>query len=98
MWNRTLSLRSSWLCSKELVLENKSQLTNSTQSQIPAALFLSTATGTSGLSGDRYLTSSTGSFTLGNSGSLYVGTGLAYSITQTVVIAYDLNNYQEYSG
>ena len=51
--------------------------------------------GSSGVSGDKYLTTSTTSFTLGNSGTITVGTGLAYSPAQSIIIVYDTNNFQE---
>lgn len=44
--------------------------------------------------GDRYLTSSTTSLTISNgTKSLTVGTGLAYTTQQDIVIAYDANNH-----
>jgi Collagen triple helix repeat (20 copies) len=51
-------------------------------------------TGTSGLSGDRYKTTSTTSFTLGSGGTITVGTGLAYTPAQDVIISFDINNHQ----
>jgi hypothetical protein len=48
----------------------------------------------SGLSGDRYATTSVSSFTLGAGGTLTVGTGLAYTTAQSVLISYDGSNYQ----
>jgi hypothetical protein len=53
------------------------------------------SSGSSGLSGDRYRTTSTNSFTLGNSGSMTVGTGLAYTPVQSIIITYNINNFQE---
>ena len=50
--------------------------------------------GTSGAAGDRYQTTSTSTFTLGVSTTLTVGTGLAYSTAQDVIISYDLANHQ----
>jgi len=50
--------------------------------------------GTSGAPGDRYQTTSTSTFTLGVSTTLTVGTGLAYSTAQDVLISYDLANHQ----
>lgn len=55
---------------------------------------VSGTSGTSGYDGDRYLTSSTSSFELGVSTSLYVEPGLAYSVAQDVIITYDINNHQ----
>jgi hypothetical protein len=51
-------------------------------------------TGTSGLSGDRYNTESVSSFTLGTSGTITVGTGLAYTVAQDIIIAYNSTNHQ----
>jgi hypothetical protein len=54
--------------------------------------------GTSGLSGDRFKTTSTTTYTLqapGNPGTLTVDTGLAYSVAQSIIIAYDANNHNE---
>ena len=48
----------------------------------------------SGLSGDRYATTSVSSFTLGAGGTLNVGTGLAYTVPQSILISYDGSNYQ----
>ena len=53
------------------------------------------SSGTSGQDGDLYNTTSTDSFALGNAGTLGVGTSLAYSTAQTILIAYDSENYQE---
>ena len=50
--------------------------------------------GTSGLSGDRYFSTLSTSFTLGTTTSLTIGTGLAYSPAQDVIISYDVNNHQ----
>ena len=50
--------------------------------------------GSSGLAGDRYATTSSTSFTLGNAGTITVGTGLAYTVAQSILIAFDINNYQ----
>ena len=50
--------------------------------------------GTSGAAGDRYQTTSTSSFTLGTGGTITIGTGLAYTTAQDVLIAYDLPNHQ----
>ena len=53
--------------------------------------------GTSGLTGangDKYQTTSTTTFELGVSTTLTIGTGLAYSIAQDVVISFDINNHQ----
>ena len=50
--------------------------------------------GTSGLTGDRYQTTSSSSFTLGTGGTITIGTGLAYTIAQDVLIAYNLPNHQ----
>ncbi len=54
--------------------------------------------GTSGLSGDRFATTSTTTYTLqapGNSGTITVGLGLAYTVAQSIIIAYDANNHNE---
>ena len=51
--------------------------------------------GTSGVQGDRYATTSTTTFTLGNAGTLTVGTQLAYTVAQSIIVVYDANNYQE---
>ena len=53
-------------------------------------------TGAQGLQGDKYLTSSTTSFALSNSGSITVtiGTGLAYSTGQSIDLAYDVSHIQ----
>jgi hypothetical protein len=51
-------------------------------------------TGTSGLSGDSYKTESTTSFTLGVGGTITVGTGLAYTVAQDIIIAYDSTHHQ----
>jgi hypothetical protein len=50
--------------------------------------------GTSGYSGDKYLTTSTSSFTLGTSTTLTVGTGLSYTVAQDIIIAHDIDNHQ----
>jgi len=50
--------------------------------------------GTSGAQGDKYQTTSTTTFTLGTSTTLTIGTGLAYSVAQDVIISYDLANHQ----
>jgi hypothetical protein len=58
---------------------------------------VSGTSGTSGLtgaSGDRYQTTSSTSFTLGTSGTITVGTGLAYTVAQDILISYDINNHQ----
>ena len=51
--------------------------------------------GSSGANGDLYRTTSTTSFTLGVSGTLTVGTGLAYSVAQSIIIVFDTSNFQE---
>lgn len=51
-------------------------------------------TGTSGLSGDMYKTESVSSFTLGTGGTITVGTGLAYTVAQDIIIAYNSTNHQ----
>lgn len=56
---------------------------------------LSGSAGSSGLSGDRYRTSSSDTFTLGNAGTLTIGTDLAYSPAQSIIIVYDTSNFQE---
>ena len=50
--------------------------------------------GTNGQPGDRYQTTSSTSFTLGTAGTITVGTGLAYTTAQDVLIAHDINNHQ----
>ena len=50
--------------------------------------------GTSGYSGDRYRTASTSEFTLGSGGTITVGTGLAYSVAQDIIISYNTSNHQ----
>lgn len=52
-------------------------------------------TGTSGVSGNLYATTSTDSFTLGNSGTLTVDTLLSYTTAQSIIIAHDVSNFQE---
>jgi len=51
-------------------------------------------TGTSGFSGDQYRTVSTTCFTLGDTGTIFVAPGLAYTAAQSIVISYDAFNYQ----
>lgn len=55
---------------------------------------VSGTSGSSGASGDRYRTTSTTEFTLGTSTTLTIGTGLAYTPAQDIVITYDVNNHQ----
>jgi len=55
---------------------------------------LTGTSGTSGSSGDLYRTTSTTPFTLGNGGTLFVATGLGYSVSQIIIIAHDIFNYQ----
>jgi hypothetical protein len=50
--------------------------------------------GSSGAAGDRYQTTSSTSFTLGTSTTLTIGTGLAYTPAQDIIITYDVNNHQ----
>lgn len=50
--------------------------------------------GTSGLSGDRYKSNIVGSFTLGTTTSFTIGTGLAYTPAQDVIISYDNDNHE----
>ena len=50
--------------------------------------------GSSGATGDKYATTSSTSFTLGNAGALTVGTGLAYTVGQRIKIVYDVNNFK----
>lgn len=51
------------------------------------------ATGATGLPGDKYATTSNTSVTIGTGSKTFtVDTGLAYTINQTIVIAYDINN------
>jgi hypothetical protein len=52
-------------------------------------------TGTSGANGDLYKTTSSTPYVLGSPGMITVGTGLAYTVAQSIIIAYDINNYQE---
>jgi hypothetical protein len=50
------------------------------------------------LSGDRFATTSTSTYTLGavgSSGTITVGTGLAYTVGQSIIVAYDANNHVE---
>ena len=51
--------------------------------------------GTSGANGDIYKTTSSTPYVLGSPGTITVGTGLAYTTAQSIVITYDINNYQE---
>lgn len=54
--------------------------------------------GSSGLSGDRFKTTSTTTYTLqapGNPGTLTVDPGLAYTVAQSIIIAFDANNHNE---
>ncbi len=55
---------------------------------------LTGTSGSSGLSGDRYYTESVSSFTLGTGGTITVGTGLAYTVAQDIIIAYNSSNHQ----
>jgi hypothetical protein len=58
---------------------------------------VSGTSGTSGLTGapgDRYQTTSSTSFTLGTGGTITIGTGLAYTVAQDILISYDINNHQ----
>jgi hypothetical protein len=55
---------------------------------------LSGTSGISGASGDRYQTTSSTSFTLGTGGTITVGTGLAYTVAQDILISYDISNHQ----
>ncbi len=52
--------------------------------------------GATGTSGDRYLTTSSTSFTIADTGSqtVTIGTGLAYSANQTIILTYDASNHQ----
>lgn len=52
------------------------------------------SSGTSGLTGDQYRTTSNTTFTLGTSTTLTIGTGLAYTPAQDIIISYDVNNHQ----
>ena len=50
------------------------------------------------MSGDRFKTTSTTTYTLqvpGNPGTLTVDPGLAYTVAQSIIIAYDANNHNE---
>jgi hypothetical protein len=54
-------------------------------------------TGATGLDGDRYHTTSSSGLVIGGTGTFFVITddlGLDYSIGQTVILAYDINNHQ----
>lgn len=52
------------------------------------------ATGATGTPGDRYQTTSTNTLTLATGNiSLTVGTGLAYTTAQDIIIAYDISNH-----
>ena len=53
------------------------------------------ANGTSGFSGDKYATTSTTEFTLGVAGILTIGTNLAYTVAQSIIVAYNASNFQE---
>jgi hypothetical protein len=53
------------------------------------------SSGTSGVAGDRYRTTSTSTFTLGSAGNLTVGTELAYSVAQSIIVVYNGSNFQE---
>ena len=55
---------------------------------------VSGTSGSSGASGDIYRTTSTTEFTLGTSTTLTIGTGLAYTPAQDIIITYDINNHQ----
>jgi hypothetical protein len=50
--------------------------------------------GSTGAAGDRYQTTSSTSFTLGTGGTITVGTGLAYTVAQDILIAYNISNHQ----
>ena len=50
--------------------------------------------GTSGETGDRYQTTSSTSFTLGVGGTITVGTGLAYTTAQDILISFNISNHQ----
>ena len=50
--------------------------------------------GSTGAAGDRYQTTSSTSFTLGTGGTITVGTGLAYTVSQDILIAYNISNHQ----
>ena len=50
--------------------------------------------GTSGEAGDRYQTTSSTAFTLGVGGTITVGTGLAYTTAQDILISYNISNHQ----
>jgi len=47
------------------------------------------------INGLNYKTSSSTQFTLGNSGTITVDNGLGYSVAQSIIIAYNINNFQE---
>jgi hypothetical protein len=50
--------------------------------------------GANGVAGDRYKTTSSTTFTLGVGGTITVGTGLAYTTAQDILISYDVSNHQ----
>jgi hypothetical protein len=50
--------------------------------------------GTNGEAGDRYQTTSSTSFTLGVGGTITVGTGLAYTTAQDILISFNISNHQ----
>ena len=52
------------------------------------------SSGSSGIAGDRYATTSTSPFTLGSAGTITVGTSLAYTVAQDIIIAYNASNHQ----
>ena len=58
------------------------------------AIGTSGTSGAVGADGDRYQTTSSSTFTLNASGTLTVGTGLAYSVAQQILITLDASNYQ----
>lgn len=61
---------------------------------IPGVGGTSGTNGTSGAAGDKYQTTSTSTFTLGTGGTITVGLGLAYTVAQDVIIAFNLANHQ----
>jgi hypothetical protein len=51
--------------------------------------------GSSGFTGDKYSTTSTSSFTLGNAGTITVGIGLSYTPAQSIIIVNNTSRFQE---
>ena len=51
--------------------------------------------GTSGFDGDKYRGTSTTTFTLGNAGTITTQPGLSYTTSQSLILTYNANNFQE---